>query len=142
MNGNTELLSFVYQNAQMGVETIDQLKGIVEDKDFKRHLQAQYEEYESILNEASELFEKQGLDEKGLSAFEKARTYLMISMQTLTDKSTSHIAEMMTVGSTMGVIQALRNIRKYEHAEAEILNMMNRLLRFEEQNITQLKAFI
>lgn len=142
MDGNTELLSFVYQNAQMGVETIDQLKDIVKDADFNRHLQAQYEEYRAILDEAGQLFKKQGTDEKGLNAFEKARTYLMISMQTLTDKSTSHIAEMMTVGSTMGVIQALRNIRKYAHAEAEILNLMNRLLRFEEQNITQLKAFI
>lgn len=142
MNGNTELLNFVYQNAQMGVETIDQLRDIVEDADFKRHLQAQYEEYKSALDEAKQLFEEQGLDEKGLSAFEKVRTYLMISIQTLTDKSTSHIAEMMTVGSTMGVIQALRNIRKYAHAQAKILNLMNRLLRFEEQNISQLKQFI
>lgn len=142
MNGNTELLNFVYQNAQMGVETIDQLRDIVEDADFKRHLQAQYEEYKSALDEAKQLFEEQGLDEKGLSAFEKVRTYLMISIQTLTDKSTSHIAEMMTVGSTMGVIQALRNIRKYAHAQAKILNLMNRLLLFEEQNISQLKQFI
>lgn len=142
MNGNTELLNFVYQNAQMGVETIDQLRDIVEDADFKRHLQTQYEEYKSALDEAKQLFEEQGLDEKGLSAFEKVRTYLMISIQTLTDKSTSHIAEMMTVGSTMGVIQALRNIRKYAHAQAKILNLMNRLLRFEEQNISQLKQFI
>ena len=142
MNGNTELLSFVYLNAQMGVETIDQLNDIAEDTDFKQHLQAQYEEYRMIQDEAKQLFEKRGVDEKGLNAFEKARTYLMISIQTLTDKSTSHIAEMLTVGSTMGVIQALRSIRKYQHAEAEILNLMNRLLRLEEQNISQLKRFI
>ena len=142
MNGNTELLSFVYQNAQMGVETIDQLMGITQDAEFKRHLQAQYEEYKSILSEAKRMFEMEGKDEKGLSAFEKIRTYLMISLETLGDKSTSHIAEMLTIGSTMGVIQAIRNIRKYEHAQADIQNLMKRLLRFEEDNITQLKKFI
>ena len=36
-----------------------------------------------------------------LVLLKKIRTYLMINMQTLTDKSTSHIAEMMMIGSTM-----------------------------------------
>lgn len=35
MNGNAELLNFVYQNSQMGVHTLEQLIRIVEDDDFK-----------------------------------------------------------------------------------------------------------
>ena len=38
MNDNVKLLNFIYQNSQMGVETIEQLEKIVEDKDFKRYL--------------------------------------------------------------------------------------------------------
>lgn len=143
MNGNTELLNFIYQNSQMGVITIDQLLDICEDPDFKQHMKAQYDEYESINKAAHELLTQKGYDEKGISAFEKMRTYLMINMQTLTDKSSSHIAEMLTVGSTMGVIQAIRNIRKYQDdAEPNILDLMQRLLKFEENNISQLKQFI
>jgi len=41
MNGNAELLNFVYQNSQMGVDTIKQLIGIAEDNEFKKHLEAQ-----------------------------------------------------------------------------------------------------
>ncbi len=142
MNGNAELLNFIYQNSQMGVATIDQLLDISKNTDFNRHLQAQYNEYEAIHKAAKELLNRNGYDEKGISALEKLRTYLMINIQTLTDKSASHIAEMMMVGSTMGVIQALRSVRKYQSAEPNILELMQQLLKFEENNITELKQFI
>jgi len=58
------------------------------------------------------------------------------------DKSTSHIAEMLIIGSTMGVIDAIKNIRKYQSAEPNIISLMERLLRFEENNIEQLKTFL
>ena len=45
MDGNTELLNELYQNAQMGVNTIGQLIDITDSTEFKQHLQAQYAEY-------------------------------------------------------------------------------------------------
>ena len=92
MNDNVKLLDFIYQNSQMGVETIDQLEKIVEDKDFKNYLKEKYEGYLKIHKDAKEKLHSHGYDEKGLSSFEKIRTYLTINIQTLTDKSTSHIA--------------------------------------------------
>jgi hypothetical protein len=35
MNGNAELLNFIYQNSQMGVETIKQLLDTAEDEELK-----------------------------------------------------------------------------------------------------------
>lgn len=45
MNDNARLLNFVYQNAQMGVDSIRQLMGIVENKELKEHLKAQFQKY-------------------------------------------------------------------------------------------------
>ena len=42
MSGDAELLNFIYQNSQMGVDTIRQLIGVVEDKDLKEHLKTQF----------------------------------------------------------------------------------------------------
>lgn len=142
MNGNTELLNFVYQNAQMGTVTLNELSGIVGNDDFKRHMNAQLEGYRSMEDQAKKLLEENGCDEKGLTAFEKIRTYLMIDLQTLTDRSASHVAEMMMIGSNMGVINAIKNLKKYENAEKDIKNLMERLLKFEEENIRQLKKFL
>lgn len=52
MNDNVKLLDFIYQNSQMGVETIDQLEKIVEDKDFRSYLKEKYEGYLKIHKDA------------------------------------------------------------------------------------------
>lgn len=142
MNDDVKLLNFIYQNSQMGVETIDQLEKIVEDKDFKRYLKEKYEGYLKIHKDAKEKLNSHGFDEKGISSFEKIRTYLMINMQTLTDKSTTHIAEMMMIGSTMGIINAIRNLSEYDHADRDILDLMATLKKFEEKSYQDLQGFI
>lgn len=142
MNGNAELLNFTYQNSQMGVDTISQLLGIIEDKKFKRYLESQLNEYKAINEKAKSLLNKNGYDEKGISKLDKIKVYLMINMQTLIDKTPSHISEMLIIGSNMGVIDSIKNIRKYDEAENKIVALMDDLLKFEENNIKELKRFL
>ena len=142
MNGNVELLNFIYQNSQMGVITIKQLIGLANDDSFITHLNSQYNEYEEINKEAQKLLNDNGYDEKGIGAFKKISTYLMINMQTLTEKTASHISEMLIIGSNMGIINAIKNIKKYKDAEPDILLLMQRLLKFEENNVNELKEFL
>ena len=142
MNDNARLLNFVYQNAQMGVDSIRQLMGIVENKELKEHLKTQFQGYEEFQNTARQVLEENGFDEKEISAFSKISTYLMINMQLLTDKSATHIAEMMIQGSNMGVIDAIKNLNECEDAEQDIRNLMEKLQKFEEHNIEKLKEFL
>lgn len=142
-NDNAQLLNFVYQNSQMGVDTITELMDITTDEAFKERLHDQLVEYRSIHDRAARMLEANGFNEEGLSAFEKIRTYLMINFQTLSDDSVSHIAEMLIVGSTMGIVQALRNIHKYkESAEPDILGLMEYLRDFEENNVERFKGWL
>lgn len=83
-----------------------------------------------------------GYDEKGISAFERIKTYLMINMQTITDISESHIAKMLIIGSTMGIVEATQDTRKYKDAEKDILKLVEKLLDFEEENVKELKKFL
>ena len=62
MDKNTELLNYIYQNSEMGVDTIKQLIGIVEDNDFNKHLHAQLKEYENINKTAFQKIKEQGHD--------------------------------------------------------------------------------
>ena len=142
MNDDVKLLNFIYQNSQMGVETIDQLEKIVEDKDFKKYLKEKHEGYCKIHKDAKEKLNSHGYDEKGISSFEKLRTYLMINMQTLTDKSTTHIAEMMMIGSTMGIVTAIRNLNDYNNAGSDVIKLMETLKAFEEKSYNDLQEFI
>lgn len=142
MNGNAELLNFIYQNSQMGVDTIGQLLTITENENFKNHIETQHEGYKSFHQRSKNMLNANGYDEKGISGYDKLKTYIMINFQTLNDKSASHISEMLIIGSNMGVINAIKNIRKYKNTEPDIIKMMEDLQKFEEANIEKLKAFL
>lgn len=143
MNANAQLLNFVYENAQMGVKSLRQILDFLEEENLKTYLTKQLNGYEGFEQQAKELLQKNGFDEKGLNAFEKVRTYLMINIQTMNDKSSSHIAEMLIIGSNMGIIDAVKNVNKYKNsAEKDILALMENLKRFEEKNAEHLKEYL
>lgn len=140
MSADAEMLNFIYQNSQMGVETLNQLIPMIDNEAFKKRIEAQLREYEQIHQEAKKLLNRHGYDEKGIGALEKIMAYLMIDMKTLMDKSSSHIAEMLIQGSNMGIIDAVKRINQYEKdAEKEVTALMKRLLKFEENNVERLK---
>jgi len=142
MDGNTELLNYVYQNAQMGERSTAQLTELSESPKFREHLQTQNREYESIRGQARDLLRQSGHEEKDINGFAKMSLYMSIGTKTLTDKSASHMAEMMMRGSTMGIIDVSKNLKKYAGADPEAVSLAEKLLRTEEANVEHIKAFL
>ena len=60
MSGNTELLNFVYQNSQMGIESLSQLIELSDDEEFKECMEKQLEKYREFNKEARRLLEEPG----------------------------------------------------------------------------------
>ena len=142
MNGNIELLNYIHQNSEMGQNTLNQLIGIVEDNSFKEVLQSQFNEYKKIFDLSEEKIKKQNKEPKEINTFSKISTYMMINLKTLTNKSPSHISEMLIQGSTMGIIDITKKINEYNSADKEILDLADNLLKFEQNNIEELKKFL
>lgn len=142
MNQNSELLNFIYQNSQMGIESLEKLISINNDNEFNNCLQSQLSEYRIINKQAQKKLHENGYDEKGIGTFAKMQSYIMINFETMMNKTTSHISEMIITGSNMGVIDAIKNIKKYKDAKPSILELMDDLKKFEERNIEQLKTFL
>lgn len=142
MDGNVELLNYIHQNAEMGQDTIRQLLGIVKDEDFKNLLKSQFDEYRSINDITNEKLDGLGKDPKDIGTVAKARTNIAINLKTLTDKSPSHISEMMIQGSTMGVIDITKKMKEYSNADKEIIDLANRLLTFEQRNVDECKKYL
>lgn len=143
MNANAELLNFIYQNSQMGTDTLNQLMDITNDTSFQDFLQKHLEGYEHFRKEARQMLNENGCDEKGLGSFDKIKTYLMVNVQTMKDNSVSNIAGMLINGSTMGIIDAVKKLHQYEkEADRKILRLMEDLQKFEEKNIEELKAYL
>ena len=62
---------------------------------------------------------------------------------TMADDSTSHIAKMLIQGSTMGAVQMTRRLHQLTgRADPALVELGQRLLRTEEQNIQEMKRFL
>ncbi len=142
MDGNTEMLNYIYQNTQMGTDTINQLLGIVDDDKFSKQLQSQLNEYKNIKSKAAKMLNEHGRTEKGISTMLKVGTYMNIEFKTMKDNSPEKVAEMLIQGSTMGVIDATKNLKKYKDADSDILKLGEKLLKTEESNIDNLKSYL
>ncbi len=143
MNKNAEVLNYVYQNSQMGVETLEQIIPMIESEEFKQVIDSQLNEYKKINKKAKNLLSQNGCDEKGIGDLERITTYFMISMQTITNKSKSHLADMIIKGSNMGIVEGTKKLHEYEDAaDREVLGLMKELVKMEEHNLEELKKYL
>lgn len=142
MNENVELLNYIYQNAEMGKNTISQLIGISQDEEYKKLLRSQLQEYASIYGSTDKKLRELNKDAKNINAFSKVTTYAMINLKTLANKSPSHISEMLIQGSTMGIIDLTKKLKEYADADQEILSLANKLLQFEQNNVEECKKYL
>ena len=141
-NDTTKLYNYIFKNAQMGVGTTSKLLQKIEDPQMCEHIREEHKEYSSIYCSAKTALQNAGQQPKGLSRAAKARTSMMISMETARNSSDSHIAEMLMTGSNMGIIQGVRTAKKCPAADPGATDLMNRLMEFEETNYQALKKFL
>lgn len=142
MNQNTEFLNYIYENSQMGIDTISHLTNIVDDPEFNDQLTTQLKEYQSINNDAVKKLHASGNIPKGPGKAAEISAYMSIGMKTLADNSPEHISEMMIDGSTKGVVEVTKNLKKFPDADNETVSLATKLLKTEQSNIEQLKNFL
>ena len=117
-----EALAEIYRNAQLALQSISNILPQVDDSETRAQLEEQHEEYERFSAKAAILAKNKGIELKEPNPFKKAMMWGSIKMNTMTDNSRSHIAEMMIQGTVMGItsLKASRN-EIYEGADEEVI---------------------
>ena len=138
-NDNLNLLEAVVQNTEMGKNTLEQIVPMTDDK---AELLRQRNLYHQLNQEAHTAMEACGGTAQGQSAMAKFNTKMGISMKTLTDKSTRNLAEMLTQGSGMGVVDCIKSQKDYPDAAPGAKRLMQKLQDFEEDNRVKLEQFL
>ena len=117
-----EVLAEIYRNAELALQSINDIMPQVDDHETREELSRQHEEYEKFSSRACAIAKDLGIDLKEPNPFKKMMMWGSIKMNTLTDNSRSHIAEMMIQGTVMG-ISALRS-----SAGADVLSRLPNVL--------------
>lgn len=145
MNENMELLNFVYENAEMGVHTLNNLSDILRNKDnkIKGLIEDELKEYNNFLKESEKLLKKNKLEPKKTNLMAKISSKMGIAMETMKDNSDPAIASMVIEGLTMGIVEMETKIENYKKiVDKKILKLSNKFLKFQEEEIEKLKTFM
>ena len=145
MNENMELLNFVYENAEMGVHTLNNLSDILRNKDnkIKSLIEDELKEYNNFLKESEKLLKKNKLEPKKTNLMAKFSSKMGIAMETMKDNSDPAIASMVIEGLTMGIVEMETKIENYKKiVDKKILKLSNKFVKFQEEEIEKLKTFM
>ncbi len=145
MNENMELLNFVYENAEMGVHTLNNLSDILRNKDnkIKGLIEDELKEYNSFLKESEKLLKKNKIEPKKTNMMAKISSKMGIKMETIKDNSDPAIASMVIEGLTMGIVEMETKIENYKKlVDKKVLKLSTKFLKFQEEEIEKLKTFM
>lgn len=141
-NDNLSLLEAVVQNTEMGKNTLEQIVPMTDDVQFKAELLRERNIYRELNQEAHTAIEACGGTAQGQSAMAKLNTRMGIGMKTLTDKSTRNLAEMLSEGSSQGVMDCIKSQKDYPDAAPGSKRLMQKVHDFEEDNRIRLERFL
>ena len=141
-NDNLNLLEAVVQNTEMGKNTLEQIVPTTDDVQFKAELLRERNIYRELNQEAHTAIEACGGTAQGQSAMAKLNTRMGIGMKTLTDKSTRNLAEMLSEGSSQGVMDCIKSQKDYPDAAPGSKRLMQKVQDFEEDNRIRLERFL
>lgn len=142
MDQNAELYRSVQGAARMGIEAIGLLLDKSEDDGIRGEMLHQLSEYKKSERRALDALRILGEKPKAQNMLSKAGTWMGVQMDTLMDRSASHIADMLIQGSTMGVIELTRARAACPEASEDAHRLAKEFLENEDQAIDRLKNFL
>lgn len=132
----------LYQNVDMGIVGIESIEEKIQSRSLAKICLKQKEEYENIKKELLKFCKSYNVEDKELSPMAKISSEMMSNMKLMIDKTDSHIAKMMMEGTNKGLISLEEIKNNYHGKEKKLIDMIEKIIKIEQQNNEDLKIFL
>ncbi len=137
-------LGELYKNIKMGADSIINIMDKVENGELRQELTSQLNRYEEFAKEIGSMIRDEGgtPEEEGMLA--KMGAKIGMAMNTMMDSTSSHIAQMMIEGATMGITENTKLIRQYENKNCseKSLSLARQTVKFMEDSVERMKNYL
>lgn len=143
-NCNEELLGELYKNVDMGKQALLNVIPKVKNADLSAELTSQLSKYGGFSEEITALLNKCGGECRSEGMLSKMSSKIGIEMNTLTDSSDAHIAQMVIEGTTMCITDTIRLVRDYENSNCseQALDVARKLVSYQEKAVEKIKKYL
>lgn len=139
----TKYLNAIYQNIRTAVQSIEDIVPKVEDDAFVSELSKQQDEYSCLAKECEVFAKAEKIENlKDNNWIEKAKLWASVNMSTIIDNSNRKIAELMLIGTFMGIITCLKDKHDHKGVSKELDEIIDKLYNFERENIDRLLPYL
>lgn len=139
-----ELLQTVYKNVKMASDSILNLMPKVKDEKLKSDMTVQLSAFEAFASRTAKLLADEGAKPETEGPLTKLSAKWGTMMNTMRDSTSSHLAEMMIEGATMGANEMLRELREAENTgvSESALRLARDVCAFEEKIAEEMKSYL
>lgn len=142
MKENINAIDELNKGASMGMDAIYFVLDKVEDQEFKKTLELEYNKYKDISRRATKLYSEYSSDKPHeTNTMNKAMTWWGIEIRTLTDKSNSKIAELLLQGTNMGIIEG-RKLLNNKDVDKKVNKLISEFVTMQEDSVEKLKTYL
>ena len=139
---NINLLNEIYKNTSMGALSLKAILPNAIEPNLQSLLQNQAFRYKQIKDSAETRLLEAGIAPKEQSALSKAFVDIGMKVNTIQDKSPSHICEVLIEDSTSGIINLTRMLNQNPGADEDVRDQAEKLIDFEHNNINSMKPLL
>ena len=138
------LLQAIYKNVKMASDSILNLMPKVKDPKLKNDLTVELSVYEAYASRAAKLLAEEGAKPEEEGTVTKFASKWGSMMNTMIDSTSTHIAEMIVEGATMGVNDMLKQIRECENTSVSesAMKLARDVCAYEEKTIEEMKEYL
>ena len=127
---------------KMGIASIDDVQGHVENRDLYDKLSKCKQEHEQLQSHVQELLGKYQDEGKNPNPIAKSMSWMKTTMKLGMEDSDATIAELMTDGCNMGVKSLNRFLNQYKAADEVSKDITKRLINLEEKLTVDIRGFL
>lgn len=145
MDENKELLTYIYQDVDMALSSLNTLMKKINNKDnkIKKTVEEVIKGYEEYLKKTKKYIKKYKFDVKTSSMMSKMGATMGVNMEVMKDNSDSRIADMLIQGFTLGVLNISKRIDNYDKdVDKDIISLARDFKKFQQDNIELLKKYL
>ena len=142
MDQTQKLLQTIVENGRMGEDACDQLLTRTEDSNLRQELMMEKEYYASAARDAESRLYELGVRPEPKGPMARMGLWMGMQLNTAVDQTSSHIADIVIQGLTMGIIALTKARNSYTDADAEAQGIASNLITRQQESIDQLKTFL
>lgn len=140
---NKDILDELNKGCAMGMDAIRNILEKVEDKNFKKVLENEFDKYKEIHHRIEKKYEEYSREEPTeTNAMNKVMTSMMTEMKLMSDHSDSKIAELLMQGTNMGIIEGKKILNHKEDIDKEVEAILKDFIKMQEESVETYKKYL